>query len=269
MLLKRLLFFGGKGGVGKSTLSCATALRLSEKGRTLLLSVDPAHSLTGILGQSIGPKLRKLEENFHAIELSAENLVEEYAKRVLTALGELLPSFSQGLLEYASYLKHSPTALDTAVLDKLVDFCQEYQYVVVDSAPTGQMLRLFETSHAVSAWVEHLRKLAKERNKVERFMGRQDRILSLIESRKEKLKTLESILKEKTVIFAIANEEPLSLQEMEAIRERLKAFRVYPVINRWKTLNFQGIKVQEVEKPYGVERLKKLNLEDLLKLLEN
>ncbi|MCS6998646.1 MAG: TRC40/GET3/ArsA family transport-energizing ATPase [Aquificaceae bacterium] len=267
MLLKRLVFFGGKGGVGKSTLSSATALRLSEKGRTLLVSVDPAHSLTGIFGLEIGSQVKSLKENLYAVELSAEGLVEEYAQRVLGAVGELLPSISSGLKEYTKHIKHSPTALETVVLDRLVELCNEYPFLVVDSAPTGQMLRLFETAHMVRGWFEFLFRLAKERQKVERFMGREDNLLRLIEERRRKLETLESILREKAVIFAVANEERLSIQEMETLRERLKNFRVYPLLNRWLGMEWKGPKVGWVKEPYGLEGLKRVEVGEILELL--
>ncbi|MCS7285153.1 MAG: AAA family ATPase, partial [Hydrogenobacter thermophilus] len=74
-MLLRAIFFGGKGGVGKSTLACATALRLSEKGKTLLVSIDPAHSLSGILKVKVGDDLVRINECLFAVELSAERLV--------------------------------------------------------------------------------------------------------------------------------------------------------------------------------------------------
>lgn len=267
MLLK-LLFFGGKGGVGKSTLSCAVALRLSERGKTLLLSVDPAHSLSGIMGVEIGEKGREIKKGLFALELQAEKLVEEYAGNVLSSIEELLPSAKAGIREYVKYLKLSPTALETAILDKLVDLCGGYSYVVVDSAPTGQMLRLFNTAHMVKGWFEFLHRFARDRERLERFMGRDDRLLSLIESRKEKVKLLLRLLKEKAVIFAVANEEKLSLQEAETIKESLKDLRVYTVLNRWTKMDWKGVKVPLCENPYGVEGLLRLNVDELLEVLE-
>lgn len=183
--------------MGKSTLSCAVALRLSKEDKSLLVSIDPAHSLSGILGMPIGHEVKKIKENLHALELSAERLVEEYTERVLNSLQDLLPHVRSGLKEYAKYLKHSPTALETAILDHLLDLCQDYAYVVVDSAPTGQMLRLFETAHMVKGWFDFLTRLAKEREKVQAFMGKRDSLLSLIEERKSRVERLLNILREK------------------------------------------------------------------------
>ncbi|MCS7263010.1 MAG: TRC40/GET3/ArsA family transport-energizing ATPase [Aquificaceae bacterium] len=267
MLLKKLVFFGGKGGVGKSTLSCATALRLSERGKTLLVSVDPAHSLSGIWGVPIGETLKEIKEGLHAVEFSGEVLVEEYARRVIKAVGELVPSVRSGMEEYVRYLKHSPTALETAVLDRLAELCNEYTYVVVDSAPTGQMLRLFDTLHMVEGWFDFLYRLSRERHRVEKFMGREDKLLELIESRRRKVQTLTNILKKKTVIFAVANEETLSFQESQTLARKLKDFKVQIVLNKWRRMTWEGPLVPTVENPYGVEGLSKLEVSPLIELI--
>ncbi|MFN3871075.1 MAG: ArsA family ATPase [Aquificaceae bacterium] len=267
MLLKALVFFGGKGGVGKSTLSCTTALKLSEKDKTLLTSIDPAHSLSGILGMPIGPKVKHVEGQLYALELSAEDLVEGYTERVLSNLGELLPHVKSGLGEYAKYLRRSPTALETAVLDHLLDLTREYPYIVVDSAPTGQMLRLFETAHMVKGWFMFLYKLAKDRERLEAFMGRKDSLLELIGNRKKRIEKLLDLLKEKSLIFAVANEEPLSLQEAEHIEKALEFVKVYKVINRWKSIEGDFIKIPEKKGLYGIQALKDLDVEPITKLI--
>ncbi len=267
MLLKGLIFFAGKGGVGKSTLSCAVALRLSEIEKTLLVSVDPAHSLSGILGIQIGPVIRAINDNLYAIELSAQELVEKYTKRVISALGDFLPNVKAGLKEYSQYIKHSPTALETVVLDHLLDLSQDYAYIVIDSAPTGQMLRLFETAHMVSGWFNFLSRLAKERQKVQTFMGKEDDFHKIIEERKQRIENLLNLLREKGIIFAIANEEPLSLKEAQDIQEALRDMKVYKVINRCKSMEGDFIKIPSLESPYGIENLKNLKVEPLLEFI--
>ena len=267
MLLKRLVFFGGKGGVGKSTLSCAVALELSKREKTLLVSIDPAHSLSGIFLVEVGDQIKKLKDQLFAVEIRAEALVENYAEKVLSTLTELLPTVRSGIREYAKYIRHSSTAQETAVLDKILDYCEEFPYVVVDSAPTGQMLRLFETLHMVSGWFSFLSQVAKERHRVERFMGREDNLPKLIEERREKLQNLANILRERTTVFAVANEEPLSLQEAQDIRNKLKDIEVQLVINRWHYMECDCIKILEIEKPYGFESLERLPITPILDYL--
>ncbi len=266
MLLKRLAFFGGKGGVGKSTLACATALRLSQEGKTLLVSIDPAHSISGIFGFPVGSQLKEVSKNLYAVELEGERLVEEYAKRVLEAISGLTPSVRRGLMAYAEYLRLSPTALETAMLDRLVDFIMEgYEYIMVDSAPTGQLIRLFKSLQAVRGWFELLRRVAKERQKVEAFMGREDRLLKIVEERRKRLEFLSEVLSKKGILFAVAREEPLSLEEASRLEKELKGYiEVRRVINCWRSMEGNFLKVEEVEKPYGLEGLKRISAAGLV-----
>ncbi len=264
MLLKRLVFFGGKGGVGKSTLACALSLALSEFGKTLLLSIDPAHSLSHIMQTELNVSPKEVKENLYAAELDGERLVIDYAERVLRSLKELVPSLGSGLREYARYMASSPTALDTAMLDRVVDFLYEgYDYVVLDSAPTGQMVRLFQTMHMVSAWFDLLQKVAKSRAKVEAFMGREDNLTRLIASRKERIELLIKTIRERGLLLIVANEEPLSLQEAKELQEKLEGtVKVIRVMNR--SMSKGALTVEYVESPYGLEGLKRLKLERLI-----
>lgn len=264
MLLKRLVFFGGKGGVGKSTLACALSLALSDLDKTLLLSIDPAHSLSHILQTELSTNPREVKGNLYAAELEGEKLVINYAERVLFSLKELVPSLSSGLRDYARYLAGSPTALDTAMLDKVVDFLNEdYAYVVLDSAPTGQMVRLFQTMHMVSSWFELLQKVAKGRAKLEAFMGREDKLTQIIASRKERIDLLIRTIRERGLLFAVANEEPLSMQEARELEEKLgSTLKVTRVINRGMSKG--TLSVECVESPYGFEGLRRLRVEGLL-----
>lgn len=264
MLLRSVLLFGGKGGVGKSTLSCATALRLSERGRTILLSLDPAHSLRSILGvseDSIGV--------LNIVELNAEKLARDYTDSVLRNMeGFIHEKAYQGLKKLAQHISSSPTAVETAVLDKLSQIMREdYHYLVLDFAPTGQMLRLFKTFHLVKEWMDALLKLSKDREKVDRFMGRERDMTKILTERKEKVEFLIRTLKERGILFAIANEDRLSLEEAERLREELSFMRCYTVINKWEKMEGNFLKVAHSQKPYGVEGLRELGIDHILSVV--
>src|SRR5690554_427924 len=90
---RRILFFGGKGGVGKTTVSAATALAMADAGRrVLLVSTDPAHNLGHLFDQKIGPKPKRLQQNFDVMELDPEQTVEEHLDEVASALRRLMPT---------------------------------------------------------------------------------------------------------------------------------------------------------------------------------
>ena len=89
----KFIFFSGKGGVGKSTMSCATAVWLAKKGyKTLLVTTDPAPNLSDIFSQEIGHHVTPIQgiENLHAIEIDPDEASDEYRERIVGPLRELL-----------------------------------------------------------------------------------------------------------------------------------------------------------------------------------
>ena len=89
----KFIFFSGKGGVGKSTMSCATAVWLAKAGyKTLLVTTDPAPNLSDIFGQAIGHHVTPIQniENLHAIEIDPDTASEEYRERIVGPLRDLL-----------------------------------------------------------------------------------------------------------------------------------------------------------------------------------
>src|SRR5690554_2269816 len=81
--MKKLVFFGGKGGVGKTTSSAAFAFYCSKNGeKTLLVSTDPAHSLSDIFERKIGSKITELNENLFALEIDPEEETQNYIRGI-------------------------------------------------------------------------------------------------------------------------------------------------------------------------------------------
>ena len=78
----RLVFFSGKGGVGKTTMSCATALWLSKKEKVLVISTDPAHSLSDSFETRVGGEIRQIRKNLFAVEIDPEMAMEEYKEKI-------------------------------------------------------------------------------------------------------------------------------------------------------------------------------------------
>jgi len=266
--ISSFLIFGGKGGVGKSTLACAVAIKLSEKGKTLVVSLDPAHSLSGIFLLDVGKEPTHLFGNLWAVELDAHSLSKEYTKRVFESIKTLLsPKAQEAFFKMADVVSQSNTSLETAAFNKIVEFFQEYEYVVLDFAPTGNMIRFFSSIDLLEEWMNLLISLAKRQEHVERFMGREYPLVNLLQERLEKVKSFKQVLKEKSVIYAIANEEPLSMEEAQFIEERFNGLRVYTVINKCVKESNTFLKVPFKENLYGVEALKSLDVSQLLSIL--
>lgn len=162
----RLILFAGKGGVGKTTLCCATALRMARdfpKKRILLFSTDPAHSLSTCLEREIGPYEVPIAGGLSAMEIDADAeldaLKAEYDADVEDLLGggeagfDL--TFDRAVLEKMMDL--APPGLDEiSALTRILDFLAENRYdiFVLDSAATGHFIRLLELPSLMDQWLK-------------------------------------------------------------------------------------------------------------------
>jgi arsenite-transporting ATPase len=144
----RLLLFGGKGGVGKTTCAAATALLLAESRpdrRILLLSTDPAHSLADVLDLPLGDDERPILHGLRARELDAAAVFESWRDR---HQGD-----HRGDPTLDPFLEITPPGLDELVaLSTILDAVQEEDLAIVDTAPTGHALRLLESPELVLEW---------------------------------------------------------------------------------------------------------------------
>lgn len=142
----RFIFFSGKGGVGKSTMSCATAVWNARQGRkTLLVTTDPAPNLSDIFEQQIGAEVTAVKsvENLFAIEINPDQASDEYRERIVEPMRVLLDE------KHISIIKeqmNSPCVEEVAAFDKFISFMDDHLYdvVVFDTAPTGHTVRLLQ-----------------------------------------------------------------------------------------------------------------------------
>ncbi|WP_276252371.1 arsenical pump-driving ATPase [Haloarcula rara] len=140
------VFFSGKGGVGKSTVSCATATWLADNDyETLLVTTDPAPNLSDIFEQDIGHEVTEIEDidNLSAIEIDPDVAAEQYRQETIEPMRALLDDEE---LETVEEQLNSPCVEEIAAFDNFVDFMDspEYDVVVFDTAPTGHTIRLME-----------------------------------------------------------------------------------------------------------------------------
>ena len=156
----RNLFFTGKGGVGKTTVACATAVRLADAGKkVLLVSTDPASNLDEVLGTPLGyhPTLLPSVPGLSAMNLDPEELASEYRERMVGPYRGLLPAAAVTSME--EQFSGSCT-LEIAAFDEFsrllgdASATSEYDHVIFDTAPTGHTLRLLTLP---SAWTGFLK----------------------------------------------------------------------------------------------------------------
>ena len=153
----RYLFFSGKGGVGKSIMSCGTAVWLAGKGyKTMLVTTDPAPNLSDIFGQTIGHKVTPIDKvpNLWAIEINPDIASEEYRERAIAPVRDIL---DEKQLKVIMEQMKSPCVEEVAAFDKFIEFMDDPQYdvVIFDTAPTGHTIRLLELP---SGWTKEISK---------------------------------------------------------------------------------------------------------------
>ena len=155
----RFLFFTGKGGVGKTTLSCATAVALADSGRrVLLISTDPASNLNEVLGTQLSSKPIRLQAalTLWALNIDPQTAARDYRERVVAPYrGILPPAAVAGIEEQLSGACTTEIAAFNEFSRYLgqVEATQDYDHVVFDTAPTGHTLRLLQLP---AAWNQFL-----------------------------------------------------------------------------------------------------------------
>src|SRR3990172_4382345 len=160
---KKVLMFGGKGGVGKSTCSAAAALHFASIGkRTLLISSDPTPSLGDILEMKIGPSEHKVMgvENLYAVEIDYDEVMKRWKEKLGPEVYEALSSFVPVEPDIIDYISRAPGLDEEFMLDYIVGLVEEERFdlIVWDTAPAGHTIRLLNLP---IQFVTHLNAAAK------------------------------------------------------------------------------------------------------------
>ncbi|VAQ20680.1 arsenical pump-driving ATPase [Klebsiella pneumoniae] len=154
------LFFTGKGGVGKTSISCATAIRLAELGkRVLLVSTDPASNVGQVFDQTIGNTIQPVTavSGLSALEIDPQDAAQQYRARIVDPIKGLLPddvvnSISEQLsgactTEIAAFDEFTGLLTDASLLTR-------FDHIIFDTAPTGHTIRLLQLPGAWSSFIE-------------------------------------------------------------------------------------------------------------------
>ncbi len=162
LLDRQVVFFGGKGGVGKTTSSSAFALGASRRGkRVLLVSTDPAHSTSDIFERTIGGAEGELLPGLSAIEIDASAESVRYVENVKREVERMFsPAVVRQARRQIDMAAASPGLAEVALLDRMIDLIVErestYDLIVFDTAPTGHTLQLLRMPDAMTTWIQAL-----------------------------------------------------------------------------------------------------------------
>lgn len=228
-------FFGGKGGVGKTTLATAFGLHCAAAGqRTLVVSTDPAHSLGDALATPLSGTPREVAPRLWAAELSGEDQarrrvaeITEDARHAVPV--EVLPAVERHLRRAAE----SPGTVESALLERLTELVEQvgtdWDRLVVDSAPTGHMVRLLSLPALLTPWIEGLARQRERARGADRLLAGMvggerdapDPLLERLRARRERLERLHERLRADALVHLVLVPEQLPLAETLRTAETL------------------------------------------------
>ncbi len=201
----KLILFGGKGGVGKTSCATATAIELAENFETLLISTDPAHSVSDCLGQQIedGIHPAKGVNNLFVTEIVAEKAYSDFKKENEEELKNLFEtSTNLDSEDIDDLLRLTIPGIDEMMsLKTIIDLVEEgrFKKYVLDTAPTGHALRLISSPAMLDQWIKVASKMRwKYRFMVTSFSGTytQDKTDALLLKLKKMVKRIENLLRD-------------------------------------------------------------------------
>lgn len=231
----KLILFGGKGGVGKTTCASSTGLYLAKDFKTLLISTDPAHSLSDSLGQEIGSEIKEVKgvKNLSALEISAEIALAKFKIKYEAQIRKILDTSTYLDQEDIDSIFSLPIpGIDEVMGFKtIVDLIEQAQFekYIVDTAPTGHALRLLTLPELLDDWIKVMAKMRwKYRYMVETFSGKYnpDEGDDFLVEMKKTVNRIEGLLRDGKAceFIAVTIPEDMAIQETERLVNNLNKF---------------------------------------------
>ena len=236
--MEQFVFFGGKGGVGKTTVSCAYAHRCARDGvRTLVVSTDPAHSVSDVFDQRFGDEPESVGgvDGLDAMEIDPEDEMQRHLDEIRESLSEQVSAAMVSEINRQLEMSHgTPGAYESALFDAFVDVMRSesdpYDRVVFDTAPTGSTLRLLGLPEFLGDWIDRL--LYKRKQSIDLFekaaigdaeprrLMDGDPVVERLQRRKEFFEFAGDTMRNDAAFFLVFNPDQLSVNETErAIEE--------------------------------------------------
>jgi arsenite-transporting ATPase len=233
----KVVMFAGKGGVGKTTLSATTALHFAEKGyKTLILTSDPAPSLSDIFERDVGDRITEVTDNLYALELSTDEVLRRWKEKFGGEVYEVLSSLVPVQEEIIDYIGSAPGIDEEFMLDYIAGLAREGEYdkIVWDTAPAGHTLRLLKMP---IIFIEHLDEAAKVYLRLYSAMLKIRETLGLKKPRREifdiisgwrKLseELLEFLRSPQVEVIPVGTPQGLSVSQVKRLMQELENFGI-------------------------------------------
>ena len=239
---RHYIMFGGKGGLGKTTFSAATAYYLAKKGKKVLVfSVDPQASLSDIFQRDIfGKGPTEIIPNLYAQEIDADRRVKEYQQEIRQKIFDMygMDTIPEEIESYIQAAAAEPAMEESAIFDEVVDIVIKggYDYYIYDLVPLGHALYYLSMASVYDAWIDkitHLREQMSEYDQVAAVIRRdkeaeEDAILKELLYIKDRINRSSSILtdKKKTAFFFVLTAEEMVIKDTMKAAELFAKFDV-------------------------------------------
>lgn len=239
---RRYIMFGGKGGLGKTTFSAATAYYLAKQGhRVLVFSVDPQASLSDIFQRDIfGKGAIEIMPNLFAQEIDADKRIKAYQEEIRKKIFDMY-GFDKIPDEIESYIQAAaaePAMEESAIFDEVVDIvvAGKYDYYIYDLVPLGHALYYLSMASVYDEWIERITKLREDMRQYEEMAAaitkdkdlQEDMILKELQYIKHRISTSSSILtdRQKTAFFFVIIPEEMILIDTQKAAQLFAKFNV-------------------------------------------
>ncbi len=282
---RRYIMFGGKGGLGKTTFSAATAYWLAKQGhKVLVFSVDPQASLSDIFQRDIfGKGAVEVMPNLYAQEVDADRHIHDYQEQIRKKIRDMygLDAVPDEIEQYIQAASAEPAMEESAIFDAVVDIVVsgEYDYYIYDLVPLGHALYYLSMAKVYDEWINRITRLRQEMREQEEMVARikrqktteEDHILTELQYIKDRINQSSQILtdKQRTAFFFVVVPEEMIILDTEKAAQLFAKFDVPIVgyvVNRvlpadlagqvmppylQKRLAMQGDYLQKIDKVFG------------------
>jgi len=222
----KYLFFGGKGGVGKTVMAGTAALWCAQQGRrTLLASTNPVHSLTGLLGQDVFGRHTPVAgaPNLFAYEIDTRDTIEKSKKEIREKI-EWFLKFAEIKTKAEQFVESAtmnPAFEESAMFENMIDlmFEDQYEVYVFDTAPTANARRLLGMSEVYGMWVNKMVQSREEAQSLREILSysrrkkEKDPLMEYLLNLRTRMANAKTLLtdKEKTAFFFVTLAEALPI----------------------------------------------------------
>ena len=231
-----MIMFGGKGGVGKTTCSAATALQLSSSGlKTLIVTSDATPSLSDIFEVEIGDNIKSIEKRLDAVEISNEAILIKWKKKfgpdfyeILSHLIDVEGLDNESRHQLLDYIGSAPSLKEETMLDLIVDLAEtgKYDRIVWDTAPAGETLNLLNMPAYIKKHLSAGSRVFEGLDKIgKKIIGKRS-IAQIMDEWITASERISGYINMRSAFILVANPETLVVKQARRVVEILRGYHI-------------------------------------------